>query len=71
MSAKKDMRRADLGKHDGIGSLEVSANHLQVIPYVEPKDDQKSDFSSTITSTMPMAAVSPDMCEQKGILMSF
>ncbi|KIW76682.1 hypothetical protein Z517_09126 [Fonsecaea pedrosoi CBS 271.37] len=39
MSAKKDMRRADL-----------------VIPYVEPKDEKPTDFSSTITSTMPMAA---------------
>ncbi|OAL22679.1 hypothetical protein AYO20_11167 [Fonsecaea nubica] len=40
MSAKKDMRRADL-----------------VIPYVEPKDEKPTDFSSTITSTMPMAAM--------------
>ncbi|KIW93112.1 uncharacterized protein Z519_05717 [Cladophialophora bantiana CBS 173.52] len=39
MSAKKDMRRADL-----------------VIPYVEPKDEKPADFSSTLTSTMPMAA---------------
>ncbi|KIW25388.1 uncharacterized protein PV07_08570 [Cladophialophora immunda] len=40
MSAKKDMRRADL-----------------VIPYVEPKDEKPTDFSSTLTSTMPMAAM--------------
>jgi hypothetical protein len=31
---------------------------LEVIPYVEPKEDKPSDFSSTFTSTMPMAAVS-------------
>ncbi|KAJ9614025.1 hypothetical protein H2200_002161 [Cladophialophora chaetospira] len=27
------------------------------IPYVEPKDEKASDFSSTLTSTMPMAAM--------------
>ncbi|KAK5053191.1 hypothetical protein LTR84_002165 [Exophiala bonariae] len=28
-----------------------------VIPYVQPKDDKPADFGSTITSTMPMAAM--------------
>lgn len=28
-----------------------------MIPYVEPKDDDKADFSSTFSSTMPMAAM--------------
>ncbi|OAP54617.1 hypothetical protein AYL99_11065 [Fonsecaea erecta] len=28
-----------------------------VIPYVEPKDEKPTDFSSTLTSTMPMAAM--------------
>merc|ERR1711939_212223 len=28
-----------------------------VIPYVEPKPDDKADFSSTFSSTMPMAAM--------------
>ncbi|EXJ54450.1 hypothetical protein A1O7_09790 [Cladophialophora yegresii CBS 114405] len=28
-----------------------------IIPYTEPKDEKASDFSSTITSTMPMAAM--------------
>lgn len=30
----------------------------QVIPYVEPKDDKTNEFGSTLTSTLPMAAVS-------------
>lgn len=29
-----------------------------VIPYVEPKDDKGNEFGSTLTSTLPMAAVS-------------
>ncbi|KIW62691.1 hypothetical protein PV04_10841 [Phialophora macrospora] len=28
-----------------------------IIPYTEPKDEKPADFSSTITSTMPMAAM--------------
>ena len=36
-----------------------SANEmLPVIPYVEPKEEKPADFSSTLSSTMPMAAVS-------------
>jgi hypothetical protein len=36
-----------------------SANDvLPVIPYVEPKEEKPADFSSTLSSTMPMAAVS-------------
>ncbi|CDM32298.1 hypothetical protein DTO013E5_3510 [Penicillium roqueforti] len=41
MSSKKDMRRADL-----------------VIPYVDPpKSSSDADISSTMSSTMPMAAM--------------
>ena len=41
MASKKDMRRADL-----------------VIPYVgPPKEKGEADMTSTITSTMPMAAM--------------
>lgn len=35
----------------------ISILMVVVIPYVEPKDEAKNDFSSTFTSTMPMAAV--------------
>ncbi|EXJ81924.1 hypothetical protein A1O1_07991 [Capronia coronata CBS 617.96] len=28
-----------------------------VIPYVEPKEEKPADFGSTLTSTMPMAAM--------------
>ncbi|KAJ9501596.1 hypothetical protein H2202_002557 [Exophiala xenobiotica] len=28
-----------------------------VIPYVEPKEEKPADFSSTLSSTMPMAAM--------------
>ncbi|EXJ82364.1 hypothetical protein A1O3_06177 [Capronia epimyces CBS 606.96] len=28
-----------------------------VIPYVEPKEEKPTDFGSTLTSTMPMAAM--------------
>lgn len=30
-----------------------------VIPYVEPPAEKENDFSSTFSSTMPMAAVRP------------
>lgn len=33
-------------------------NRLPVILYVEPKEEKPADFGSTLTSTMPMAAVS-------------
>ena len=32
-----------------------------VIPYVEPPAEKESDFSSTFSSTMPMAAVCSDL----------
>lgn len=32
----------------------------KVIPYVEPKEDKPAEFGSTISSTLPMAAVSQD-----------
>ncbi|KAM3421215.1 hypothetical protein BST61_g1623 [Cercospora zeina] len=41
MAAKKDMRRADL-----------------IVPYQPPeKDESTTDFQSTMTSTLPMAAI--------------
>jgi len=58
MASKKDMRRADLGRL--VNPIAISALLIRfapVIPYVEPKDDKPADFGSTITSTMPMAAV--------------
>jgi len=37
----------------------VTDFHTSVIPYVEPKDEKAGEFGSTLTSTLPMAAVSP------------
>ena len=56
MSSKKDMRRADLGR--SIRQPFQQKLTIPVIPYAAPKDEKPSDFSSTLTSTMPMAAVS-------------
>ena len=58
MSSKKDMRRTDLGEHGVAFKHTPQLTELPVIPYVEPKPDDKADFSSTFSSTMPMAAVS-------------
>lgn len=51
------MRRTDLGEFRGQACL-LAILTTAVIPYVEPKEEKAADFSSTLTSTMPMAAVS-------------
>ena len=64
MATKKDMRRAELSTHD---PFDLHALHLQnkqltihtVVPYTEgPQDKENNDFQGTISSTLPMAAVS-------------
>lgn len=58
MTSKKDMRRADLGM---IGRRRLAKSMLSwtVIPWVDPSKDKddKGDMSSTMASTLPMAAV--------------
>ncbi len=49
-----------------------SANEmLPVIPYVEPKEEKPADFSSTLSSTMPMAAVSNVMVHSRAPSLTF
>ncbi len=62
MAHKKDMRRPDLSTH-ALYELQLvatpwMADRIAVIPYQEPvsKGDSQ-EFSSTIATTMPMAAI--------------
>lgn len=67
MSSKKDMRRPDLGKlmrlfpHDRLCAPQQTnppSLRQTVIPYQEPSGKgESSDISSTLSSTLPMAAM--------------
>ena len=59
MASKKDMRRDDLGITCSSNVAKLMLNGAPVIPYREPtKDKNEGDMSSTMASTLPMAAVS-------------
>ena len=59
MSAKKDMRRPDLGKREPLSEWHrYCPNEHAVIPYKAPeKEDKDGDVASTMSSTLPMIAV--------------
>lgn len=63
MATKKDMRREELSTQT-LAVVILPKDSLQltsppVVPYTEsPADKENNDFQGTISSTLPMAAVS-------------
>lgn len=59
MATKRDMRREELSMRSLWTLLLVFTDRSAVIPYVDPpKDKTDTDITSTMSSTLPMAAVS-------------
>jgi len=67
MATKKDMRREELSTRSPLPlplpllhKMTNFTSHNAVVPYTEtPSDKENNDFQGTISSTLPMAAVSP------------
>ena len=62
MATKRDMRRPDLSESMDAPRAAPPPRHLAnatstVIPYQEPKVKDNSEFSSTLSSTLPMAVM--------------